>query len=606
MLLMHSTSATANSSPSSQIPTLVTNVMDSKYKLLFNNIRQKLADIAKPGDAGVAHATVKHDYILYGLLFTLLSLSQFLHDELGVTLDSLSTRAIVLFISVILVVYAYWSDYLAKPSSTRIRWLAFAWIAWGWLAVFNSTWIAPAIVRQTEWMLALMVTLSITGSIKKARTTPAAIAVIILFGLVIHASNMLSAWYSAVAPRIFNWVILFYPFTHIRHFGYLLAIFIVVSIYFTLYSSRSFLKCIAFAGFILATALLVWTGSRGSAVAVVATIALGFIFMATRERYITIATLLIGGPIAYLLQSFYWVNNPGLGAHSAIARTVTSDATGVATGRFDIWHRTVDFITDHPWFSLGPDGYRFWPEKFIESSQPHNALLQAGLEWGIVGALLFLAIIAYYWFKYIIHIKRSLVDASFASFLVVTVLLIHSLTDGTLYHSVSLMHFAVAFGVMISSIETSPRNHITNTIPRTFTLPKRGVMALLIAMMAGVVSVNGLVTWVQDQKPVPAPDSWSVGLVKAFPSSVRHGTSIWLTEWKKTYPHESLEWRTWLSEHSQRPDIYLLEQALDLQAQGNQEAARPIIQTLLDRTFPFEAARRRQLEKLLISPTTDK
>ena len=61
-----------------------------------------------------------------------------------------------------------------------------------------------------------------------------------------------------------------------------------------------------------------------------------------------------------------------------------------ASGRMEVWGKAIRDILQHPIFGLGPDQFR---ATLHDSStvflHPHNGFLQAAIEWGIPGGVLF-------------------------------------------------------------------------------------------------------------------------------------------------------------------------------------------------------------------------
>jgi O-antigen ligase len=72
----------------------------------------------------------------------------------------------------------------------------------------------------------------------------------------------------------------------------------------------------------------------------------------------------------------------------------------VYSSRFDIWHRTLRMIGDHPWFGVGPGnyvsamqtGYEWRTWSHADDTHAHNLLLHVAAESGIPAAAAFLTV----------------------------------------------------------------------------------------------------------------------------------------------------------------------------------------------------------------------
>jgi O-antigen ligase len=86
--------------------------------------------------------------------------------------------------------------------------------------------------------------------------------------------------------------------------------------------------------------------------------------------------------------------------------------------------------------------------------QPHSALLQFLLEWGIVGTLLFsFVLLKGFIYGLRLHIMNKSLSAtpySIGAGSVIIALSIHGLFDGTYYHPQPSIFLAIAFAIWVS------------------------------------------------------------------------------------------------------------------------------------------------------------
>ena len=83
--------------------------------------------------------------------------------------------------------------------------------------------------------------------------------------------------------------------------------------------------------------------------------------------------------------------------------------------------------------------------------QPHNLVLQFVLEWGVVGSAIFLALLAYAFFRglaaHIVRAGREVDLAALSAGSVIVALTVHALVDGTYFHPQPSFYLALAFAV---------------------------------------------------------------------------------------------------------------------------------------------------------------
>ena len=119
-------------------------------------------------------------------------------------------------------------------------------------------------------------------------------------------------------------------------------------------------------------------------------------------------------------------------------------------GRLVVWLEAWESVRDHLAFGLGPQGYLFMPNRSF-GVQPHSALVQFVVEWGLVGAVLFLGLLAYgFCFGVIAHIAKAqegLDPAALSAGSIIVALSILGLVDGTFYHPQPSLYLAIAFAV---------------------------------------------------------------------------------------------------------------------------------------------------------------
>ncbi len=179
-------------------------------------------------------------------------------------------------------------------------------------------------------------------------------------------------------------------FGHLRHFNYELYFAILLSVYGLLSGRRSvMLTALLF----LLIYLSVWSGGRGNGLAVATSI--GFLLIFSRHLRIwrlsavlacfavVAAVIVFASGIQYLLVDTVQV-------------TVSSSAAKMTSGRTNIWLDSINTVVSGGplavFTGLGPGAFR---EYGIRPGylHPHNSLLQAFMEFGLIGLGVFIGML---------------------------------------------------------------------------------------------------------------------------------------------------------------------------------------------------------------------
>ncbi len=199
--------------------------------------------------------------------------------------------------------------------------------------------------------------------------------------------------------------------------------------------------------------LMFWSGGRGSILSALIVYMAVAVLLKIKGRplsrfLITALLLVVGGIVlAEIFKVFCWN-----GVFQATSRTVEAggDVYKLATGRPKLWGQVLESIgKSSAWvFGLGPQGYCYMPNRTF-GFQPHNLFFQFLAEWGIVGGVLFLSMLAYGFFHGLMnHVVRGRFSVPVvAAGAIIVSLGLHSLVDGIFYHAQSSFYMALAFAV---------------------------------------------------------------------------------------------------------------------------------------------------------------
>jgi O-antigen ligase len=250
---------------------------------------------------------------------------------------------------------------------------------------------------------------------------------------------------SMVPGGMIEWPSALPGFINVRHFGSWTGAVAAGAMVALLYGRHERTDATSLL-YLLAAGLTCWSGTRAAvlAMAVVALIAL-----ASLRRLPDMAALVrVGGLSALAMLGailFAW-DHPDF---ALFVRSDTASADAMAAGRLQLWHATVMRWLDAPLFGWG-SGSTFWEVNTgWAHTQPHNAVLQFLISWGIVGAagglwLLGRAIVATH--------RTGMADDGLRPIVAMTYsLLAMSLLEGMLYYPRFIMLIVIGFAVLLAA-----------------------------------------------------------------------------------------------------------------------------------------------------------
>ncbi|WP_432473223.1 O-antigen ligase family protein [Amphritea sp. HPY] len=241
--------------------------------------------------------------------------------------------------------------------------------------------------------------------------------------------------------------------TNVRHIGFICTVGATVSGFWILnLSLENRFSLIAILLTLINFSLLFWLGGRttiGSAL-ISLTLAGFFLKYLSKIKLTNVLLLLLlifsATWIATFTSVFPW-NDATQGVNSL--PTDNEGYNRFTSGRLDMWRLAINAALESPWLGLGPEGYRFIPDKQI-GVQPHNLFVQLFVEWGFLGGAAFLLLLGYGLIKCLMitwRCRYSQDKSSLPALMVVIALTLHSLTDGTYYHAQPLFLLALGFSI---------------------------------------------------------------------------------------------------------------------------------------------------------------
>ena len=202
--------------------------------------------------------------------------------------------------------------------------------------------------------------------------------------------------------------------------------------------------------FVLTTGVWIWTGTRA------AVLAMGVGLLA--------AVLLAGRPasrdlwwkaaLAFMVAAVIAVSLNPYGDPSFLFYRVGTYSSGneISSGRIEFWLNALRAAMAHPLLGSGA-GSCWWLVSAggFHHVQPHNAVVQFLLSWGVVPTLPCLGLLG--WMGWQVHRRARALPSLVPLVLMLDALLAMSLVDGTLYFARFLMLIAMLFAVCLAQTD---------------------------------------------------------------------------------------------------------------------------------------------------------
>jgi O-antigen ligase len=241
-------------------------------------------------------------------------------------------------------------------------------------------------------------------------------------------------------------------FSHIRHAGYYLAAIAALGIGAMAAWQRRSEWLWAWLSTSLAFGIALWTGSRGAALAVAGSLVAGILLVPAMGR-----VRVWGGALSAMAAALaaVWLAPAAPSSLMGLSHAVNQTTSGdVSTGRTTIWRNVIEAIRKQPIFGYG-EGQMHWVAPTWTMAQPHNAILQVTLAWGLVG-LVCVAVLAIGYAWRAIPAVRSEGGALVPAFIAMTAIAILSLYDASFYYALPQSIFFAFAGVITSrwNVET--------------------------------------------------------------------------------------------------------------------------------------------------------
>ncbi|MBA3996073.1 MAG: hypothetical protein C0466_02735 [Candidatus Accumulibacter sp.] len=420
--------------------------------MLKHLIEQRSEKLPQPSVAFLAGA------LFFLLLFSWKSHSLFIFNGL----------ATPLFIALLLVSLLLAARYELAFNRTSLL-LYGCWASWILFADALSGDFYPALARDAHWLFLPVFIALLSRLFLEFRPTlnivllGASVCIIyLLFRMYLEAENYIH-W---LRPPVFG---------HIRHLGLSIGFFSVLLFAAPGNEPRAalFFRVIR----IIGLALVFWSGTRASMLAWLCCMA---IFIYCDRSAASIRTLLIDTGAALALSMLPAPAGPFGGFFNALHRSSgAGSADALSSLRLSLWQTTLSELATQGRLLIGVGGNGFARLQVMYGAQivppghvqPHNFLVQAIADWGLIGLTLFLAFVYRGSLGPIIEKGSRNHPAALAG---LVYLIITGMLDASLFHLEHLIYLAIVLALLLPP---SPPEKSTIVV-------KRRLLPMLIAASA--------------------------------------------------------------------------------------------------------------------------
>jgi len=513
--------------------------------------------------------------ILFAILVLPLGIPTFFHT--GSTFDFR-----VVISSVELMFITFFSFFYFKKESQydlpRYEFILFAlWAVYASIAVALSHHYAPATIRQWEWFCQILFSFCLWAFLKNNQNLIIYPQLIVITGFLLVCTGLVVYWNMLPDPYHYDWVTLTPNFINIRHFSHYCTALVILCSSFLLCDSR---KYTYLAGTFLLLSIcwgfLFWTGGRAGIGSAAAGLFFVFLLSGNKKKSVLVISLFacLSG---YLLSEIVAVESLSLGFLNSIQRTASTGSGNFLSDRIELWRFSLKWIKACPFFGLGPDGFKFFPDADFIFHHPHNTMVQLTLDWGVPGIILFVYLqyrLMVRGFKTLSKEKRGwLKGIKISAFSWIAASVIFGLADGIYYFAIPLTLTFYSLAMIFlptddKEFQTSQKDRIT--IHRSTI---RGALSVLVMILALHICV------VQSLKneSIPGPFSFRGTMVRIFPSTTKgfeYRLEEWIEKWAQDDPDTALAAAIRFAENSLKSRFFWTIAEKIKMDQGDMEGAK--------------------------------
>ncbi|MDP2504521.1 MULTISPECIES: O-antigen ligase family protein [unclassified Oceanobacter] len=340
-------------------------------------------------------------------------------------------------------------------------WAGGLWLGLSVIATALADHVYIGIYRQMELMVSLLNIWLLGLCFRQFSTLRDWVTIGILLAICLTWMINLFLFLSLDRPFQYSWSRGGPAYSHIRHWGDVAAVGVVLGCYFLSHGKTWSRLFGALALYLSAVAVLFSAGRAACAAALLALILIAWLHRRQRGALLILAILIgLAAYTAILLTPDAFVRGWS-GVWRIVGALGYSDSGegSFSSGRTVIWEAVLGQMTGQHWFGSGPDSYHYM-NPFPFGQAPHNTLLEFALNWGWPAAMISFIWLCWVGIRGLVHVRQ----ADMKSVLPVTV------------------YWAIAYGVLF----------LQGLVSTTFHEPSS--MLLLVASMAMIWSTPNRTT----------------------------------------------------------------------------------------------------------------
>ncbi|MDO6680753.1 O-antigen ligase family protein [Oceanobacter sp. 5_MG-2023] len=362
-------------------------------------------------------------------------------------------------------------------------WAGSVWLVLSLTATGVSDHIHIGTYRQLELMLSLLNIWLLGLCLQRFNSLSYWVTTVVLLTVCLTWLINLSLFLSLEYPFQYSWGWGGPAYAHIRHWGDVAAVGVVLSCYFLTRGNvwNRMLGALAF--YLSAVAVLFSAGRAACAATLLAVVMIAWLHR--RQRGALSVLALFSGLAVYtaiLLTPEHGLDVGWSGIWRMIGAfgTLGVEERSFSSGRTIIWEAVLTQMAGQPWLGGGPDSYHYM-NPFPFGQAPHNTLLEFALNWGWPAAVIALAWLCWMGIRGLVHIchsdKKPVLPLTVYWTIAYGVLFLQGLVSTTFHEPPSMLLLVAALAMILSS-----RPLIAKDYAYRFTLSAVIVVFLVITL----------------------------------------------------------------------------------------------------------------------------
>ncbi|HWK42939.1 MAG TPA: O-antigen ligase family protein [Croceibacterium sp.] len=336
-----------------------------------------------------------------------------------------------------------------------VQLMAWIWLAAVGIATLNATYFPPTIRSASTWVLHAIFALALWHLATRDR---------LQFGRAFDRFVLTLGWASAAAGMVSVAVIYSiglssdYPFgndvpgfSNLRHSGYIFAPAIALCVGRLAFSPDRVGEVVLI--LVLNIALCLWFGSRGPFFGLICGLAVGvLLFREFRSsafwKHFSVAAV-TGAALSIAVPC------PDHPYYNVLRRflSVSTDASQLTSGRTELWYDAIRLIIERPLFGYGGEQFQYVsPVAANTYRHPHDFILQAIFDWGMIGGGAFLLMLGVGMIA-ASKVRRGICPIAKMAFFGALSMLGYAALDGILFYppTIGITFILIATAIALSS-----------------------------------------------------------------------------------------------------------------------------------------------------------